>query len=80
MGKDDSTGLLENSISLTQNVNANSDGCCCKIKEVLTYIKDLKYDIALLLAANGINVSSGKVLKQKYKIIQNMLYEKILKN
>ena len=57
-------------------MNANSGGCCCKIKEVLSYIKDLKYDLALLLEANGINASSGKVFKQKYIIIQNVLYEK----
>ena len=70
MKNDDTTGFLENSISLTQNVNTNSGGCCCDgLTEVLSCIKDLRNDIEFLLEANGIDASSGIVCTQKLIII-----------
>ena len=63
MGNDDTnTGKLENSISLTQSVNANSGGCCCDgLTEVKSYIKHLKKEIEMLMEVYGLNASSGKV-------------------
>ena len=63
VGNDNVNGMLANSISLTQNVNANS-GCCDGLAEVLSCIKDLKNDINVLLEANGIDASSGNVCRE----------------
>ena len=70
MKNNDATGLLENSISLTQKVNTNSDGCCSDgLTKVLSCIRDLRNDIEFLLEANGISASTGKVCRQKLIII-----------
>jgi len=56
---ENSDGLKGNQITLTQMIGSDGSGCCKNINQILTLIKDIKQDIALILEANSTAIVEG---------------------